>query len=82
LPPADVLYERPASVSLPPHQLDVPVPGRPMSTASLDYRPMQAAAAATMMDVDMVDAGIPTPEPSHTLQPQPPVSETFFHDVD
>ncbi|KAK5663992.1 hypothetical protein OQA88_205 [Cercophora sp. LCS_1] len=50
-PPDDVMHER--QLSLPPRQLDVPVPDRPLSAISLDY----GRQASAMQDLEMTDAG-------------------------
>lgn len=68
-PPADdLVFERPLSV---PHgrTLEAPVPARPLSAISLDFRASQMGSH----DVDMADAGPST-------APLQPVNTTFFHD--
>ncbi len=69
-PPAELLDE--VSMLPPKRRLDgAPVPDRPLSAFSLDYR--GSGSASGMQDVDMPDAG-PSTAP---LQQSGP---TFFHD--
>ncbi|KAK4123590.1 WD40 repeat-like protein [Parathielavia appendiculata] len=69
-PPAEMLQER--SMLPPKRRLDGgPVPDRPLSAFSLDYRGPDSASG--IQDVDMVDAGPST-------APLQQTGSTFFHD--